>query len=303
VQIAAVAATHPPLPLRLRIMSVPVGSEVKWQLQRQAAGTSSASIADPPYPIVASATAACPTSAAPLVLAAPLHAGKYLAELSLDVSESAASWPTGCQPDPLTGELLGTALPQPAAGAQLDAASALQWSLVFLPSADDRACPIVADDSRARYDKEVAESWAVAAAATGYAASTSAPSAVAAVPAPGGGKAKGGAAVMPAGVPAMGGPGAARAAAAAAALGRAQQHPQHSADGSGQGSEVSGFSVSEAAGLVSLRHISTGAGAGAGGVLQLRPGEHTHVDRVPGFSARVPPSNLPPSVKVGLVRL
>lgn len=107
-----------------------------------------------------------------------LQPGKYVSQLTLDP----ATCPEGLRPSPVDGTL-----PE---------GSSISWRAVYMPSTDEKVCPIVQDDSQQKYFKSMFDSWGAA----------------------------GGAAAAPAAAkgakPPPGGPGAARLAAASAALER-----------------------------------------------------------------------------------
>lgn len=155
----------------------------------------------PPPPQVASPSPAShhthsPPSPAPA--RTPLHpAGKYLVELVLERDEC----PEGWQPDPITGAipLPPHDLTPPSPGSY--PTRPVAWKLTFLPSADDRVCPITVDTSLQNYFKQLQEAWGAAKAPP--------------VPVPAGGKAPPKPSPPKAGAPIGGG---ARSAAAAALL-------------------------------------------------------------------------------------
>eukprot|EP00798_Chlamydomonas_sp_ICE-L_P023777 gene23777-9336_t len=128
VQMALVATTDPPVPFKLKVLQAVTGQEVQWNTE---------------YPSVLEQHA--PDGSA-TVHNATLPAGKYVLHLELDNSCCEA----GLQPQAVTGEV---------------EKGPISWRVVFLPSVDEKVCPILADDSRQRHLKTMMDAWSSAAAA------------------------------------------------------------------------------------------------------------------------------------------
>ena len=134
-QLALIVTTQPPVPFRLQLLRVPPGAEVSWT-------------ATADYPVALERVA--PLGSLSLHNAT-LPPGKYVASFVLEGAEDCGA---GLQPSPVDGALSGSA-------------SVIRWQAVYLPSTDDKVCPIIPDDSQLRYFKAMFESWAAAPAASG----------------------------------------------------------------------------------------------------------------------------------------
>ncbi|GAX74660.1 hypothetical protein CEUSTIGMA_g2108.t1 [Chlamydomonas eustigma] len=127
--LALVVSTEPAVPFKLLLMKVPAGTEVSW--------TGS-------YPVVMERSA----MAGELVLHnATLAPGKYVACYVLEGGEECVQ---GLQPNPVDGSLVGGGGP-------------IKWRAVYMPTADEKVCPIVADDSLQRYFRSMMDAWSTAA--------------------------------------------------------------------------------------------------------------------------------------------
>ena len=159
-QLSLLVRTTPAVPFTLRLMKMPGAGEVQWGQE---------------YPLAIEEVRSGDDGMLWLPNAI-LQPGKYVSHMTLD----AASCPEGLQPSPIDG--------------RIREGSSIAWRAVYMPSTDDKVCPIIHDDSQQRYFKSMMDSWA------GGAPAAAAPAKGAKAPA--------------------GGPGAARLAAAAAVMER-----------------------------------------------------------------------------------
>jgi len=148
-QVAVVVTTQPPVPFKLQVVKVPAGQEVHW---------------GEAYPVVVERHA--PQGATTLHNLA-LPAGKYVVHMELDAEGGSE----GLQPHPVTGEV----------------DTPISWKMIYLPSTDDKICPITADDSKQRYFRTMVDQWGGGAAGAKAGAKPAAGAAGGKAPAAGGG--------------------------------------------------------------------------------------------------------------------
>ena len=147
-QLALLVRVRPALPFRLRLMRVQ-GGEVAWGKED--------------YPLAIPEVLSGPDGTLWLPNAT-LPPGKYVAHLEL----IPAACPEGFRPSPVDGRMMmmkgreagnGAAL---AATSSAPGAAAVTWKAVFMPSSDDKVCPIIADDSQAKYLRAMFDTWGAA---------------------------------------------------------------------------------------------------------------------------------------------
>ena len=143
-QLSLVITTEPPAPFKLQLLKAPTGAEVSWTATD--------------YAVALERTSG--PSGALTVHNAALPPGKYVACLTLEGGEGMACG-EGLQPSPVDGVLSG--------------GGGIKWRAVYMPSTDDKVCPIVQDDSQQRYFKAMFEAWAAAPPPGGAGAAASAP--------------------------------------------------------------------------------------------------------------------------------
>jgi len=153
--LAIVITTQPPVPFKLQLLKAPTGSEVSWTESRD-------------YPVHLEKSA---PDGLLSIYNTTLPPGKYLTNLMLAGEGSLE----GYQPSPIDGALSG------------GAGKTIQWRAVYIPSTDDKVCPIVPDESQQRYFKAMFESWASGTGTTAAAAAVPPPKGKGAAAAGGGG--------------------------------------------------------------------------------------------------------------------
>jgi hypothetical protein len=147
--LALVAAAEPRLPFTLTLQEALTGREVTWAASKdypqlvaaraEGYGPEAAPSAPPRVALAAEGSAVLPDVS--------LKPGKYLVSCTLD----AALCPPELQPDVLTG-----ALPTPPGAAGAPPVKLRLWAL---PSADEKACTVLADSSLAKYVQSVYDKW------------------------------------------------------------------------------------------------------------------------------------------------
>lgn len=154
-QLAAVAATEPRLPFTMTLQEAGTGQEITWAGSgsypvRIAASSSvsgggivatSGDRAAPPPPGPSTDTGVLGPEGYALIADTSLKAGKYLLTCTLD----AAACPAGLQPDPVTG-----VMPH---------GTPVAVRLSVHPSADEKACTVVADNALQKYVQGVYDKW------------------------------------------------------------------------------------------------------------------------------------------------
>ena len=137
--LALMITTQPPVPFKLQLLQAPTGAEISWTDASD-------------YPIHLEKKA---PDGILSIHNTTLPPGKYVANLVLE--DSGENGLEGYQPSPIDGMLSS-------------GSGSISWRAVYIPSTDDKVCPIVPDDSQQRYFKAMFESWAAGPVTTAAAA-------------------------------------------------------------------------------------------------------------------------------------
>ncbi|GLC37755.1 Adenylate kinase [Pleodorina starrii] len=168
-QVSLLATTEPRLPFRMTLQEANPGREITWNSAADyplvaVAASNEGSVAQAAAAAASgssSGTAASPEGYA-LIADAQLKPGKYLITCTIDAS----ACPAGMQPDPSTGAM-PSPLPLPGGAASTGAGAIgssssnkpLKLRLWVAPSADEKICTVLSDNSLARYVQGVYDKW------------------------------------------------------------------------------------------------------------------------------------------------